>query len=93
MVRRPQPDGPVRVRLRTACPTGCPVDLSEQPLLADERDSARLKGDIGISMMIVGGAIAAGGVTWAILNRPHRVPAAELMPTRGGVAGSVRWTF
>jgi hypothetical protein len=79
--------------LRTACPMGCPSNLSGQPLLADERDGARLKGDIGIVMMLAGGAVAAAGVTWAILNRPRRVPAAEVMPTNGGIAGSVRWTF
>lgn len=77
-----------------ACPTGCQADLSDQPLLADARDSAQLKGKIAVSMMVAGGAITIGGVVWAIMNRPKRVmPQMEVTPTNGGVAGSVRWAW
>jgi len=77
-----------------ACPTGCQADLSDQPLLADARDSAQLKGKIAVSMMIGGGAIAIGGVVWVIMNRPRKVlPQMEVQPTNGGMAASVGWTF
>jgi hypothetical protein len=77
-----------------ACPTGCQADLSDQPLLADARDSAQLKGKIAVSMMIAGGAITVGGVVWAIMNRPKRVmPQMEVQPTNGGMAASVGWKW
>ncbi len=78
-----------------SCPTGCSADLSEQPLLADARDSAELKGKIAISMMVAGGAITVAGVVWAIVNRPRRVLPAqvEVQPTPGGAAASVRLTW
>ena len=76
------------------CPTGCNADLSDQPDLARDRDSARLKGKIGVAMMAVGGAATASGIVWAILNRPRRVlPNMEVVPTNGGVAASVGWRF
>lgn len=76
------------------CPTGCQADLSDQPLLADARDSAQLKGKIAVTMMVAGGAIAVGGVVWAIINRPKRVlPNMEVQPTPGGMQASVGWDF
>jgi hypothetical protein len=76
------------------CPTGCQADLSDQPLLADARDSAQLKGTIAVSMMIAGGAITVGGVVWAIMNRPRRVlPQMEVAPTNGGMQAAVGWKF
>lgn len=75
------------------CPTGCRADLSDQPLLADAKDSAQLKGTIAVSMMIAGGAITVGGVVWAIMNRPKRVLPVEVSPTDGGMTASIRGNF
>jgi hypothetical protein len=76
------------------CPMGCMKDLSDKPLLRDLRDSAELKGTIGISMMVAGGAVTIGGVVMAILNRPQRIlPKVELTPTAGGATASARWRF
>jgi hypothetical protein len=79
---------------KMACPTGCRADLSDQPLLADANDSARFKGTIAVSMWIAGGALAVGGVVWAVVNRPRRVlPQLEVAPTNGGMQAGVGWTF
>lgn len=76
------------------CPTGCESDLAAHPELADLRDGAQLKGKIGVSMMIIGGVITAGGVTWAILNRPQRyVPQLEVIPSSGGMTAYAAWQF
>jgi hypothetical protein len=76
------------------CPMGCSSTLKDLPLLADARDSAKLKGTIAVTMMIGGGAIAVGGVVWAILNRPRRIlPNMEVAPTDGGMQASVRVRF
>jgi hypothetical protein len=79
----------------TMCPTGCKANLSDQPLLADARDSAELKGKIAVSMMIAGGAITVGGVVWAIINRPRRVlpNQVEVQPMPGGMSASLRLTW
>lgn len=67
------------------CASGCAANLSDQKALADERDSAHLKGQIGVSMMIAGGAVAIGGVVAAIVDSPRRVlPNVEVVPTSGG---------
>ena len=78
-----------------ACASGCQPNLSDQPGLADERDSAKLKGEIGISMMATGGALAITGVVAALIDNPRRVlPTVEVMPTAGGgVAASVGGRF
>ena len=47
--------------------TGCVKDLSDNPALRDQRDSAELKGTIGITMMVAGGAVAVGGFVMAML--------------------------
>jgi hypothetical protein len=76
----------------TQCPGGC--SLSDEPLLADARDSAKLKGKIGGVMMVAGGAVAIGGVVWLVMNRPKRVlPQMEVAPTDGGMRAAVGWTF
>jgi hypothetical protein len=77
------------------CPQGCKADLSDQPLLADERDSAKLKGKIAIGMMAGGGAIAITGVVLAVINsKAERIlPSIETTPTRGGAVTSVGWRF
>jgi hypothetical protein len=76
------------------CPTGCAKDLADKPLLRDLRDSAELKGKIGISMMVAGGAVTVGGIVLAIVNRPQRsLPKIEVAPTAGGISASTRWSF
>ena len=76
------------------CVQGCETDLSQHSPLKQERDSAELKGSVGIGMMIGGGAVIIGGVVGAILNRPHRVmPAVEVQPTAGGAMTSVSLRF
>jgi hypothetical protein len=78
----------------SVCARGCAADLSDQPALRRNRDGAILKGDIAVSMMIAGGAVAAGGIVLAILNRPIRkLPRIEAAPTPGGMSASVRWPF
>jgi hypothetical protein len=77
-----------------ACPMGCEADLSNHLLLRRERDSAILKGNIAASMLIAGGAVAAGGVVFAILNRPTRkLPRIEAGPIPGGMAAAVAGEF
>ncbi len=74
------------------CPNGC--SLSDVPDLEDDRDGAKLKGTIGISMLVVGGAVAVGGAVWAIVNRPTRVmPKVEVSPAEGGARASATWAF
>lgn len=76
------------------CAMGCEADLSSHQLLARERDSAILKGQVAASMLIAGGAVAAGGVVLQILNRPVRkLPRIEAGPTPGGAAATASWEF
>ncbi len=76
------------------CPMGCPKDLAERPLLRDVRDSAELKGTIGITMMVTGGAVTVAGIVMTVLNRPQRIlPKIEVAPTSGGMTASTRWSF
>lgn len=71
------------------CPMGCNKDLSDRSLLRGVRDSAELKGTIGITMMVTG-----GGIVMTVLNRPQRIlPKVEVAPTGGGMAVSTRWKF
>ena len=77
-----------------ACQMGCKPDLSDQPGLASERDSAKLKGAIGMGMMIGGGAVAVGGVLGVVLDRPRRVlPNLEVAPQPGGATARLGWSF
>jgi hypothetical protein len=73
-----------------ACPTGCDAALNQTPqeqLLAEERDSAKLKGKIAVSMMIAGGAITATGVVMAIINsKAKRILPVEVTPNASGGA-------
>jgi hypothetical protein len=74
----------------TECPTGCDAALDAKPqekLLAEKRDSAELKGKIGISMMIAGGAITVTGTVMAIINsKAKRVLPVEITPSSQGGA-------
>ncbi|HUS27477.1 MAG TPA: hypothetical protein VMZ53_03180 [Kofleriaceae bacterium] len=78
------------------CANGCEPGLTDpsHSSLAAQRDSAQLKGKIGIGMMGVGGAVAVTGIVLAIMNRPERVlPNVEVAPTSGGGVTSVGWSF
>jgi hypothetical protein len=78
-------------QLAMTCPSGC--DLSTQPALAAERDSAELKGKIAASLAIVGGAATITGVVLVILDRPRRTLPVEVVPTPGGAAAIASWRF
>jgi hypothetical protein len=60
--------------------------------LESQHDRAARKGTIGIAMMTIGGAIAVGGLVFAILDRPRKiVPVVESTssgPTVVGVGGT-----
>lgn len=75
------------------CAMGCDKDLANKPALRKERDHAELKGTIGISLMVAGGAVTVGGLVMVILNRPQRILPAEITPTNGGAVVSTRWHF
>lgn len=78
----------------TNCPTGCKMDFSDKPFLKDERDSAQLKGNIGMGMIAAGGAVAITGIILTIANKAERVlPSVEAQPLPGGAAASVGWSF
>lgn len=78
--------------LTKQCPTGCVI--ADHPSLADEHDSAQLKGKIGIAMMAVGGAAAVTGVVLAVLDKPKRItPPVEVAPTAGGAMAVLRGRF
>ena len=80
--------------IKTRCPMGCKLDLSDVPDLKRDRDSAELKGEVAVTMMIVGGVAAVGGTVWGMLNRPRRVfPTMEVAPTPGGMSARVGWRF
>ncbi len=76
------------------CADGCEKNLSEHAALRDQRDSAELKGTIGVSMLVVGGAAAVGGFVFAmVFNNPQRIlPTVEVSP-HGGARASIRWRF
>ena len=76
-----------------ACPQGC--KLSDQPLLADERDRARLEDKVAIGMMLGGGAIAITGAVLAVINRKaeRTLPSVDTTPTRGGAITTLSWQF
>lgn len=76
------------------CSTGCEKDLSEHPALRDQRDSAELKGTIGISMMAVGGAAAVGGFVFAMfVNTPKRILPNVEVNGRGDARATWHWEF
>ena len=78
----------------TNCPAGCKMDFSDKPFLRDEKDSAELKGNIGVGMMAAGGAVAVTGIILTIANKAQRVmPSVEAQPTPGGATASVGWHF
>ena len=74
--------------------SGCEKDLVDHPSLRDQKTSAELKGAIGISLMVAGGAVAIGGAVFVLLNRPTRVlPTFEVAPTAGGMTARAGWRF
>ena len=80
----------------TQCASGCEpglTDPSHRPL-RQERDSAVLDGNIGITMMSVGGAVAVAGIVFAILDRPTKsLPKLEVAPSPGGMTAAVGWRW
>lgn len=78
----------------TACPMGCQADLSDNTLLRDLRDGAELKGQIGIGMMIGGGAVTIAGAIMVIMNRGTKeLPELDVQPTEGGMTASTTFRF
>jgi hypothetical protein len=76
------------------CVTGCEKDLSMHPALRDQRDSAELKGAIGVTMIVAGGATAIGGLVFALaFNNAKQVLPLEVAPTGGGMRAAVGWRF
>ena len=77
----------------TNCPTGCKMDFSDHPFLADEQNHARLEGHIGVAMMVTGSAITAAGVVLAVINsKAQRIlPSVEVSPS--GAMATMRWGF
>jgi tetratricopeptide (TPR) repeat protein len=76
------------------CPTGCKPPQSNQAALASQKSSAQLAGSIGLTGMIAGGAVAIGGIVFAVINRPVRtLPRLEVAPTAGGATASLRWSL
>jgi hypothetical protein len=76
------------------CADGCEADLADRPLLRGARDGALWKGKVAAATMWVGGATAAGGVVFLLLNRPIRkLPRIDAVPTDGGVRASMGWSF
>jgi hypothetical protein len=63
--------------------------------LRNARSSALFKGDLGIGLMISGGAIAIGGAVLLLLNRPKKLlpGGLEVMPTSQGAAASYSLRF
>jgi hypothetical protein len=81
---------------RTQCATGCEPGLTapaHRPL-RDEQRSAELKGDVGVTMLSIGGAAAIAGAVLVLVNRPTRVmPDIEVAPHAGGATAQVGWRF
>lgn len=78
------------------CQNGCEPGLTapEHRALAAQRDSAILKGQVGIGMMVLGSGVMIAGLILAIANRPTRVlPNVEVAPQAGGAVTSVGWRF
>ena len=72
------------------CMSGCDKALNARPeerLLAEKRDSAELKGKIGITMMVAGGAVTVAGTVMVIINsKGKRVLPVEVSPNAQGGA-------
>jgi hypothetical protein len=84
----------VQAEFAMTCPNGCPSGFADHPSLAEGRDSARLKGNIGVSMLVAGGVATIAGVVMTVLDRPKRIlPNVELAPTAGGASARVGWRF
>jgi hypothetical protein len=60
-----------------SCTLGCsPGDLPQTAL--DARDRGRAENVVAVSLFVVGGALAAGGIALLIANQPRVVPAEDL---------------
>jgi len=80
----------------TQCQNGCEPGLTapEHRSLLAQKNGAELKGQIGVVMMGVGGAVAVTGIVLAIMNRGEKVlPNVEVAPTASGGTAKVGWRF
>jgi hypothetical protein len=80
----------------TQCQLGCEHNLTapEHRSLKAQEQGAHLKGQVGIAMMGIGGAVAVTGIVLAIMNRPIReLPNVEVAPQAGGGMAKVGWSF
>jgi hypothetical protein len=78
------------------CANGCERDLTDpaHSALAAQRDSAILKGQVGIGVAAAGGAVAITGIILVIANRGERVrPNVEVAPKSGGGIAQISWRF
>ncbi|HTR54798.1 MAG TPA: tetratricopeptide repeat protein [Kofleriaceae bacterium] len=77
------------------CANGCKADLSDQPTLKTDLHHAQLEGDIGLGLMIGGGAVAIGGIVMVFINSKaeHILPSVEATPVPGGATASVSWHY
>jgi hypothetical protein len=75
------------------CPSGC--DLSMHPELAKDQDSAMLKTNLGMGMLIGGGVTVVGAIVWGVTNRRTRRigPHLEVSPSASGATATASWTF
>jgi hypothetical protein len=63
--------------------------------LYSDRQSAKTRGAVGISLMAVGGSALVGGLFFGlVLNRPYsELPKLDIAPTQGGATATLRGTF
>jgi hypothetical protein len=76
------------------CPRGCPMEqLSSRA--RTKYDQARFQNRAAITGFIVGGTLLAGGVVWALLNRPRVVekPGVVVTAASGEVSVWLEGTF
>ena len=78
------------------CANGCESGLSDPAHagLRNERDQAKLKGQLGIGIGALGGAIIATGIVLVVTNKAEKIlPNMEVAPTAGGAVTTVGWSF
>ncbi len=81
---------------RIVCADGCEPGLTDPShrALADQLDSAELKGAVGIGVMAAGTAVLATGIVLVVLNRPTReMPTVDVAPRNGGGVTTLGWRF
>ena len=56
-------------KVAATCPNGCPASMVAQYASIESR--AKLEGDIGVGMLVAGGAVAAVGFAMVVMNQPR----------------------